>query len=112
MPVNVRTRDRGGITVSCHERGPRAVAVPGVRGSEPLALQREETGPVWQEAVVTAGAGTASLVQQLQVARVDGHGLIGVVADEIAVADVVGPGGAAVGLAGEGIALGCRLRRP
>jgi hypothetical protein len=33
-----------------------------------------------QRPLVTAGAGAASLIQQLQVARVDRHGLLGVVA--------------------------------
>src|SRR5207248_1544979 len=45
-------------------------------------------------------------------AGVDGHGLVGVVADQVAVADVVGPGGAAVGLAGEGVALAGGVRGP
>ena len=78
----------------------------------PLALQGQQARPVGQEAVVAAGAGGASLVEQLQVAGVDGHGLVGVGADQFAVADVVGPGGAAVGLAGEGVALGGGLRGP
>src|SRR5689334_5358246 len=76
------------------------------------ALQGEQTRPVRQEAVVTAGTRTTSLVEQLQVARVHCHRLIGVAADQVAVADVVGPGGAAVRLAGEGVALGGGLRRP
>src|SRR6185295_16490913 len=78
----------------------------------PSALPGEQSGPVRQQAVVAAGVGGSALVEQLQVAGVDGHGLIGVGADEVAVADVVGPGGAAVGFAGEGVALGGGLWGP
>src|SRR5690606_10149920 len=53
-----------------------------------------------------------TLVEELQVARVDGHGLIRIGANQFAMTDVVGPSGAAVCLAGEGVALGCGLRRP
>src|ERR1051325_6991104 len=78
-----------------------------------LALECQYSRTPWQEAVVHAvGAGVAPLVEELQVAWVDGLGLVGVGADEVAVADVVGPGGAAVGLAGEGVALGGGLRCP
>lgn len=52
------------------------------------------------------------MVEELQIARVDSHGLVSVAADQVAVADVVGPRGAAVRLAGEGRALGRGLRRP
>lgn len=52
------------------------------------------------------------MVEELQVAGVDGEGLVRVVADQITVADVVGPGGAAVGLAGEGLVLGASLHSP
>ncbi len=77
------------------------------------ALQGEHSRPVGQKRVVDAvGAGRASLVEQLQVAGVDGHGLVRTGPDQLAVADVVGPGGTAVGLAGEGVALARGLRRP
>jgi hypothetical protein len=78
-----------------------------------LALQRQQSRPVRPLAVVAAaGAGCAALVQQLQVARVHREGLVRVDADQVAVADVVGPGGARVGLAGER-AVFCRgLRSP
>src|SRR5689334_1220811 len=87
--------------------GPAGCRAPGVS-----ALPGEQAGPVGQQAVVAAGAGAAALVEQLQVAGVDGHGLVGAGAQQFAVADVVGPGGAAVGLAGEGVAFGGGLRRP
>src|SRR6186713_3359417 len=81
-------------------------------GRRRLALQGEQARPPRQVVVVAAGAGVLALVEQLQVAGVDGLGLVGVGADQVTVADVVGPGGTAVGLAGEGVALGGRLRGP
>src|SRR3954466_4379435 len=85
----------------------------GPQKAGPLALQCQHARPVRQEAVVHAvGAGVAPLVEELQIARVNGLGLVWVGADQIAVADVFGPGGAAVGLAGEGVALGVGLRCP
>src|SRR6185503_2670327 len=77
-----------------------------------LARQGQQTRPVGEQSVVAAGVGGASLVEQLQVAGVDGHRLVRVATDQIAVADVVGPRRAAVCLAGEGIALGRCLRGP
>src|ERR1051325_10811225 len=78
-----------------------------------LALECQYSRTPWQEAVVHAvGAGVAPLVEELQVAGVDGLGLVGVAADQVAVADVVGPGRAAVCLAGEGVALAGGLRCP
>src|SRR4051812_16143527 len=78
----------------------------------PSPLQGEDAGPVGEQAVVAAGVGRTALVEELQVAGVDGVGLVGVGADELAVADVVGPGRTAVGPAGERIALGRRPRCP
>src|ERR1051326_2268557 len=75
-------------------------------------LQRQDTRSPGQLVVVAAGVGGLALVEELQVAGVDGHGLVGVVAEQVAVADVVGPGGAAVGLAGEGVALAGGVRGP
>src|SRR4051812_18595125 len=77
-----------------------------------LAIEGQQARPVRQEAVIATGAGGPSLIEKLQIAGIDGHSLIGVVANQIAMADVVGPRGTAVGLAGEGIAFGCGLRRP
>src|SRR3954471_15093235 len=77
-----------------------------------LSLQGEQARTPRQVVVVAAGAGVLALVEQLQVARVDGLGLVGVVADQVTVADVVGPGGAAVGLARERVALGRGVRGP
>lgn len=75
-------------------------------------LQGQDTGLVWQQVVVTTGGGIAALVQQLQIARVHSKGLVRVTADQIAVADIVGPGGATVGLASEGLVLARCLWSP
>lgn len=72
----------------------------------------KETGAVGELVVVATGAGCAALVQQLQVARVDGEGLIVASADKLSVADIVGPRSTAVGLAGEGVALGGSVGGP
>ena len=53
-----------------------------------------------------------TLVQELQVARVDSHGLVVGNLYEITVGDVVCPGGAAVLLAGEGVGLAGRVGGP
>ncbi|KAK8032274.1 hypothetical protein PG990_002008 [Apiospora arundinis] len=71
------------------------------------------TRAVWQQVVIAiVRAGVASLVEELDLAGVDGERLVGARADELAVADVVGPRGAAVRLAGEGVALAPGLDRP
>lgn len=80
--------------------------------SHRLVLEGKETGPVGKAVVVATGAGAAALVQQLQVARVDSHGLVVGDLDEITVGDIVGPGGTAVGLAGEGARLGASVDGP
>lgn len=80
--------------------------------SPTLLLEGEETGPVGETVVVTTGVGVAALVQQLQVARVDSHGLVVGNLDQVTVRDVVGPGSTAVGLAGEGVALGSSVGGP
>src|SRR5699024_10181196 len=76
------------------------------------ALQCQHTGLVGQEIVVAVGVGGASLVEELHVAGIDGHGLVGVGTDQLTVTDVIGPGGATVGLPREGVALGGGLRCP
>lgn len=79
-----------------------------------LALSEgEETGAV-RRSVIVAGrsARVSALVEQLQVARVDGHGLVGVGSDNVTVADVVCPAGTAVGLASERSALRSGLHSP
>jgi hypothetical protein len=75
-------------------------------------LEGKKTRAVRELVVGSSGLGVTSLVQELEVARVDGEGLISVGADEITVGDVVGPGGARVCLAGEGGALRSSLRSP
>jgi hypothetical protein len=75
-------------------------------------LEGKKTRAVRESVVGSSGLGVTSLVQELEVARVDGEGLVGVGADEITVGDVVGPGGARVCLAGEGSALRGGLRGP
>lgn len=75
-------------------------------------LEGEETRAVRQQVVAGSRLGVTSLVQELEVARVDGEGLVGVGADKVTVGNVVGPGGARVGLAGKGAALGSGLRSP
>jgi hypothetical protein len=83
------------------------------RGRRHGAHQCQQTRTVRQEAVSsTVRGGGASLVQELEAAGVDRHGLVVGGADEVAVADVVGPSGAAVSLASEGGSLGGGLRRP
>jgi hypothetical protein len=63
-------------------------------------LRRQHSRPPGQVVVVGAvGVRVPALVEQLHVARVDSLGLVGVGADQVTVADVVGPGGSAVGLA-------------
>src|SRR5689334_7814610 len=79
-------------------------------GSGGSALQGENTRPPRQLVVGAARGGGLPLVEELQVAGVYGHGLVGVVADQVTVADVVGPVGTAVGLAREGVALAGGLR--
>lgn len=59
-----------------------------------LSSECQETGTVWQEVVVDIDTGVASLVQKLQVTGVNGECLIVGSADQLAVADIVGPGGA------------------
>src|SRR5699024_11219054 len=70
------------------------------------ALQCQHTGLVGQEIVVAVGVGGASLVEELHVAGIDGHGLVGGGTDQLTVTDVIGPGGDTVGLHREGVALG------
>src|ERR1035437_6372282 len=78
-----------------------------------LPVLREQTWTPWDQVVVArAAANLEALVEQLEIAWVDGHGLVGIVANQVPVADVVGPGGAAVGFAGKGIAFRCGIRRP
>jgi hypothetical protein len=48
----------------------------------------------------------------MQVARVDRRGLVVIAADNVAVTDVIGPSGAAVGLAGKGRAFARGLSCP
>src|SRR4051795_12201714 len=78
----------------------------------PSALPGEQARPVGQQPVVAAGARRTTLVEQLQVARVDRHGLVRAGTDQVTVTDVVGPRRAAVGLTGERVALGGGLRGP
>ncbi|KAI6766029.1 hypothetical protein HG530_007099 [Fusarium avenaceum] len=80
--------------------------------ASPLLLEGEQTGTVGETVVVGVDAGVATLVEELEVAGVDGEGLVGAGSDELSVADVVGPGGTAVGLAGEGVALGGSVGGP
>src|SRR5690348_3621576 len=69
VPARLRTRISVGLKPSGTSIGTQRM---------PLALEREQAGPVRQETVVTTGAWAASLVQQLEIAGVDGHGLVGV----------------------------------
>jgi hypothetical protein len=81
--------------------------------SNRLSLERKDTRAVRKEVVVAGDVlRVATLVEQLQVAWVDSEGLIGVRAVKVTVGDIVGPGGAAVGLAGEGVLLGGSLGSP
>src|SRR6186713_482357 len=81
-------------------------------GRRRLALQGEQARPPRQVVVVAAGAGVLALVQQLQVAGIDGLGLVRVGPHQVTMTDVVGPRRAAVGLARERVALTGGLRSP
>ena len=61
-----------------------------------LLLKCKHAWSVRQKVVAGGRRGIAALVQQLQVARVDSHSLVRVAAEQVAVADVVGPCSAAV----------------
>jgi hypothetical protein len=89
----------------CRRRRSKSLQLDGV-------LEGKETRAVGKEIVRSSRLGVTSLVEELKVARVDGHGLIGVGTDKITVRNVIGPGGTAVGLAGEGVALRSGLRSP
>lgn len=77
-----------------------------------LLLEGEQTRAVRKVVVLATNVGVAALVEELEVARVDGEGLVVAGSDQLSVADVVGPGSAAVGLAGEGVALGTGVDGP
>lgn len=79
--------------------------------ASPLLLEGEQTGAVGETVVVGIDAGVAALVE-LEVAGVDREGLVGAGSDKLSVANVVGPGRAAVGFAGEGVALGGGIGSP
>src|SRR4051794_31056146 len=81
-------------------RAAASTAAPAIRRIDllidgPLPLQGQNGRTPGQQVVVAAGARRPALVEELQVAGIDGHRLIGVGAHQIAVADVIGPGGAA-----------------
>jgi hypothetical protein len=80
--------------------------------SHSLSLQRQNTGPVRKLAVVTTGARRTSLVQQLQVARVNREGLIWVITPQITVTDIVRPRRATVCFTRERVLLRRCLGRP
>lgn len=75
-------------------------------------LQGKNSWLPGQEVVVTIAVGVMALVEKLEVARIDRHGLIRVVANQVTMTDVVGPGGATVGFAREGLIFTCRLGCP
>jgi hypothetical protein len=78
-----------------------------------LSLEGQHTRAVWPAVVIgSLSVGVAALVQELEVARVDGEGLVVVGSDKLSVGDVVGPGGSRVGLAGEGVVLGGGVGSP
>ena len=90
-----------------HEKIPLMLARRGT-----LDLQSQQARPVRQEVIVAVRVGIPSLVEQLEIARIDRHCLVRAGADQVAVANVVCPGGAAVGLAGKGRVLGGGLGSP
>lgn len=69
----------------------------------PTALvgQGQETRAVRQVVVAGINVGVSSLIEKLKVARVNRLGLISGGTDEIATADIIGPGGATVAVASE-----------
>lgn len=75
-------------------------------------LQSQQTRSVRQKVIGAPRVSRPSLVQELQVARINRHGLIRIAANQVTVANVVGPSSAAVRLASEGLALTCSLRSP
>lgn len=80
--------------------------------SRALVLHGQKTGPVGEGIISAARVGVASLVQELNVARVDGEGLVVGGPEELTVADIVGPTSTRVGLASEGVGLGSSIRSP
>lgn len=66
----------------------------------------QKTRLVRKKVVVAARASRSSLVEELQIASIDCLCLVGVCTDQIAAADVVGPGSATVSLASERFGLG------
>jgi len=74
-------------------------------GRSARVLQREQTGLVGKGAVVSTGRGRATLIEELKVARIDGHGLVVGHTDKITRADIVGPGGATVRFPSERVTL-------
>ena len=67
--------------IADNDTGHHAVIRGKLTGSKNLFLQGQDTGAVGQLVVVGVGRGVAALVEELQVAGVDGHGLVGVGAD-------------------------------
>lgn len=78
-----------------------------------LLLEGQQTGAVRQAVVIgSCSTGVTALVQQLQVASIDGEGLVVGGTDKLSVADVVGPCSSGVGLAGKGVGLGGSVGGP
>lgn len=76
------------------------------------SLQSEHTRLPRKGIVLATGLRVSALVEELQIAWVDGHRLVRVGADQIAVTNVVGPGCTTVSLSGERLALARCLRGP
>jgi hypothetical protein len=77
-----------------------------------LSLQRQHTRPIRQLPIIPTRAGRPTLIQQLQIARVDSKRLVRIIPPQIAVGDIIRPGRAAIGFPSKRILLGRSLRGP
>jgi hypothetical protein len=72
----------------------------------------EKPGTIWRVLPRSDEVGVMTLVQQLQVAGVDGERLVRVTPDDVRATDIDRPLGATIGPAGEGVRLARDLRGP
>lgn len=78
----------------------------------PLFLESKESWTVWKLVVFRVLVGVTTLVQQLQVAWVNGVCLVSIAGDKLSMTDVVRPASSRIRLAREWSAFSCGVRRP
>jgi hypothetical protein len=81
-------------------------------GSNGGGVLDEQPGTIWRVLPRPNEVGVMTLVQQLQVAGVDGERLIRVTRDDVSATGIDRPLGATIGPAGEGVRLARGLRGP